>query len=203
VVKNYHSRSLKEDFEPLIFLTGPGPLSFFSVKLNTENYAQTLALIKEAYTSHYPDHPFDYFFLEEYFNTQYQADEKLSAMISLFAGLAIFIGSMGLFGLSVYMIADRTKEIGIRKVLGASAFGIVRLVSKHYIQLILIACLVATPLSYWIIKKQIANYSFVMEISVWLFLVPIATIFGIVLLTISAQTIKAALANPVNSLRTE
>lgn len=203
VVQNYHSKSLKEDFEPLIFLTGPGPLSFFSIKLNTGNPTQSLALIKEAYINHYPDHPFDYFFLDEYFNAQYQTDEKLSAMIGLFAGLAIFIGSIGLFGLSVYMMVDRTKEIGIRKVLGASVIGMVRLISKHYLQLLLIAGMIAIPISYWIIKNQMANYTFAIEMNMWLFVVPIMVISGTVILTISAQTVKAALANPVDSLRNE
>jgi putative ABC transport system permease protein len=164
---------------------------------------KTIAQIGETYKGIFPESAFQYFFLDEFFDQQYKADQHFGQVFSLFSGFAIFVASLGLFGLTLITITQRIKEIGIRKVLGASITNILLLISKDFIGLIVIANVIALPLAYWGSYKWLENYKFRIHFNAWYFIIPMITVFLIAVLTVSYQSIKAALANPVKSLKTE
>ena len=151
----------------------------------------------------FPGNPFDFFFLDDHFERQYQADVQFGQVFALFASLAIFIACLGLFGLASYMTSQRTKEIGVRKVLGASISSILALLSKDFTQLIIVAILLATPMSWWVMQQWLDSFAYQMDMSWWVFAVPALVLLLIALTTVSVQTIKAARNNPVDSLRNE
>jgi putative ABC transport system permease protein len=203
VVNSFHQRSLKENLTPLYFILQPRALSYFAVNFKTEDIAGTIEKVKTSWSRHFPDYPFNYFFLDEYFGRQYQNERKFSEVASLFTGLAVFIGCMGLFGLTAYAIVQRTKEIGIRKVLGASVSNVIVLFTADFIKLILIANAIAIPLVYFGITWWLDNYAYKIPLAWWLFAAPVVVILGIALVTVSLQTIKVARRNPVESLKYE
>ena len=173
------------------------------MKLNTKNLQQVLAQAKQVWIRRFPQSPFQFFFLDYHFNEQYKNDKLFSTILWLFTILAIIVASLGLFGLSLYTIAKRTKEISLRKVLGATVFQITKLIAKDYVQLILYASLIAIPLAYWLLSNWLKDYAFHIEIGIWFFLLPVSLILAIALVTVLYQSIKAAIANPVKNLRTE
>jgi putative ABC transport system permease protein len=208
VIRNYHHDQLKNDYFPTLFLPDPTPSQYFSLKIAfgdqpAVQIAQTLTAAEKAWKQIYPGNPFEYFFLDESFQAQYQADQKLGRTVALFAFLTILVACLGLFGLASFTTAQRTKEIGIRKTLGASVSSILLLLSKDFIKLILLANLLAWPLAYWSITKWLKNYAFDFPMSPWLFVVPTLTVLLIALLTVSYRTLKAASVNPVQALRYE
>jgi putative ABC transport system permease protein len=203
VVNSFHQRSLKENLTPLYFVLQPRALSYFAVNFQTEDIAGTIGLVKKSWLRHFPDYPFNYFFLDEYFGRQYQNERKFGKVVSVFTGLAIFIGCMGLFGLTAYAIVQRTKEIGIRKVLGASVSNVIALFTADFIKLILIANAIAIPLVYSGITWWLDNYAYKISLVWWLFAVPVLVILCIAMATVSLQTIKVARKNPVESLKYE
>ncbi|MEM9833871.1 MAG: ABC transporter permease [Bacteroidota bacterium] len=203
VVADFHQQSLRYPIEPILFQPTYSTYNPISVKLLTQQLPATLELLEEKYTAFFPNNPFDYYFLDESFQQQYQQDFLFGRVFGLFTALALLVSCIGLFGLSSYTIFRRTKEIGVRKVLGASIGSIVTLLSREFVKLILIASLLALPLAYFIMQKWLESYAFRIAISWWLFLLPLAAVLAIALLTISFQTIRAALANPANSLRYE
>ncbi len=208
VIKDFNQESLHKQVGPMVFalkkyLSAPWAGEYYSLKISTKDYPNALAQIQENWKEAFPNSPFDYFFLEEYFNHQYQADLQFGKIFGLFAGLAILIACLGLFGLSSYMTLQRTREIGIRKVLGASTQSVVTLLSKDFIRLIAVASAIILPVIYFVIKHWLENYAYRMEIRWWLLLLPVLLVWLLALVTISLQTIKTALANPVKSLRYE
>ncbi|MEM9675373.1 MAG: ABC transporter permease [Bacteroidota bacterium] len=208
VVKDYHHKSLKSSFEPIIFYLQPTGWEYVTLDIasadnSAERVDEIIAYAEQQWKELYPDQPFHYFFLDDRFNQQYQADRRFYLLFNLFSGLVIFIACMGLFGLSSYSAVQKTKEIGIRKVLGASVQSVVALLSKGFIRLVLISSVLALPLAYGFTQQWLENYAFRIDIHWWMFLLPLATVLLIALLTISFQTIKAALANPADSLRYE
>jgi putative ABC transport system permease protein len=146
---------------------------------------------------------FSYFFLDQKFNQQYQADAQFGQVIATFSGLAVFVACLGLFGLSSYTIVQRTKEIGIRKVLGASVAQIVRLLSVEFVTVIFVASLLAMPIAYFALNEWLSSYETRITLSPWLFAAPMALILFLAFATVSFQTLKTALTNPVNSLKQE
>jgi putative ABC transport system permease protein len=150
-----------------------------------------------------PEKPFQFFFLDSHFDQQYKADAAYSALFLFFSTLAIFIACLGLFGLVAYTTIQRTKEIGVRKVLGASVQNILTLLSKDFARLIIVAMVIAVPLVAWGLQHWLAQYAFRIELSVWLFVIPLLSIFIIALLTVVLKSLKVASANPVDSLRYE
>jgi putative ABC transport system permease protein len=203
VINNYHQESLKNNLDPVIFTLGTSYNNFYSLKLSTDNLDKTIASIQTKYAQFFPDDPFEYFFLDEFFNQQYREDQQLGQVFALFAGLAIFVACLGLFGLASFTISRRTKEIGVRKVLGAPISTIVYLLSKDFIRLVLLSFIIALPVGYYAIYYWLQNYAFRIGISWELFVLPGMLILLIALLTVSIQTIKAASVNPVKSLRSE
>ena len=163
----------------------------------------TLSAIQKQWKQFDDEFPFDYFFMDEQLNKFYQSDQRLLKVISIFATLAIIIACIGLFGLSIYTAKQRTKEIGIRKVLGASVTGVVRLLSKDFIKLVGIAILIASPIAWWASNKWLQDFAYRINIGWWVFASAGVIALLIAMFTVSFQAIKTAVANPVKSLRTE
>ena len=206
VVKDYHHNSLHQEIRPLMFIKDDPTYkldSYYSIKVSANNLDATMAQIGAAYEKVYPHDSFEYYFIDQYFDAQYREDLRFGQLFGLFSGLTIFIACLGLFGLSLHTVIEKTKEIGIRKVLGASVQNILALLAQNTIKLIFIACILALPTAYWSIQAWLSNYAFRIDLGWWLFAIPMLMVPLIVLLTISFHTIKAALANPVESLRYE
>lgn len=203
VTENFHQQSLREAYEPLILRLIPGVSGYLSVKTNTGELNQTISQVKSAWNKFFPGNTFEYFFLDDHFNDQYKADQRFGQVFGLFTTLAILVACLGLFGLASFTTLQRTKEIGIRKVLGASVAGIMKLLYQEFALLLLIAFVVATPLAWLTVSKWLQGYAFRINIQWNYFMIPFIVIVAIALLTVSFQSVKAALANPVRSLRTE
>jgi putative ABC transport system permease protein len=203
VVADFHQKSLRYPIEPTILEPVLNIQSQISVKIDPRNVAATVAAVKEKYMNFFPGNLFDYTFLDEQFNAQYKNDELFGKAFSIFGSFAIFIACLGLLGLSLFATLQRTKEIGVRKVLGASVSSIVLLLSKDFIKLVLIAIIIAVPIAWYILHNWLQDFAYRINISWWIF--GLAGIVSIVvaLATISFQSIKAAAANPVKSLRSE
>ena len=203
VVDNFHQQSLRDAYEPLILRLIPDVRGFFSVKLTTGQLNNTVGTIRSEWNRFFPGNPFEYSFLDERFNEQYRADQRFGQVFGLFTALAILVACLGLFGLASFTTAQRTKEIGIRKVLGASVGEIVRMLYREFAVLILVAFVLATPLAWYAVRLWLQSYAFRVDVQWWLFFMPFAIVLLIALLTVSVQSIRAAVANPVKSLRTE
>lgn len=204
VMNDYHQQSLQNNFDPIVYYPEQHIyMSNFALKLHTPNLAQTVDRAKKIWHAAFPQSPLRYFFLNDHFNEQYKDDNLFATILWLFTILAIIVASLGLLGLSLYTVAKRTKEISIRKVLGASVFEITTLITKDYMKLILYACLIAIPTAYFLLQNWLDDYAFHIEIGYWFFLLPFFLTLAIALLTVLSQSIKAALANPAKSLRSE
>jgi putative ABC transport system permease protein len=174
-----------------------------SLKISTENLPQTIAAIERIYKTLFPGNPFSYSFVDEKFDEQYRNDQRFASLFSVFAGLAILIACLGLFGLASFSARQRTKEIGIRKVLGASVASVVALLSQEFVKLILLANLIAWPIAYFTMNKWLQDFAYRIDIGWWVFALAGGMALLIALVTVSTQAIKAALANPVEALRYE
>ncbi|MEO6902704.1 MAG: ABC transporter permease [Bacteroidia bacterium] len=203
VTENYHQQSLQASYEPIILRLNPNVRGYFSIKTNTAELDQTINKIKTEWSKFFPEDTFDYFFLDDHFNAQYKSDQSFNKIFGLFTALAILVACLGLFGLASYTSLQRTKEIGIRKVLGASVGEILQLLYREYASLLLVAFIIAIPLAWYTTNKWLQGYAFRITIHWLYFVLPFLVIVFIALLAVSAQSIKAALANPVKSLRTE
>jgi len=206
VVKNYHFEGLQQEIKPMALTVSPffsSANSYLIVDVKNGDYASVLTGIEKSWKKINPHSPFEYSFLDKDFQRNYEKEERTSALIRYFALIAILIACLGLFGLATFTAEQRTKEIGIRKVLGASVFGITSLLSKDFIKLILIAILIASPIAWLAMNKWLDNFSYKVPVSWWMFAVAGLLAIIIALATISFQAIKAAVANPVKSLRTE
>lgn len=203
VVDNYHQQSLHDAFDALIFRCIPDVRGNVSVKISTTSLPQTIAALKANWNTFFPGDEFSYFFLDQHFNEQYHADKQFGQVFAMFTGIGIFVACMGLFGLVSYTIVQRTKEIGIRKVLGASVNGILQLLYKDFAKLILIAFVVSAPLGWYAVHQWLQTYAFRIDISWTLFAIPFIVVLIIAFATVSYLSMKAALMNPVKSLKTE
>jgi putative ABC transport system permease protein len=203
VVKNYHQESLKKAYEPLIFRYERSPGGYYSIKFNTKNVRESMAKFEEEWKAMFPGNPFIHFFLDDHYNQQYQADQQFGKVFGIFSTLAIFIACLGLFGLSSLTAIQRTKEIGVRKVLGASVSSILGLVSKDYVILMLFAIVLAVPVAWWIMAGWLEGFAHRIPLAWWIFVIPALVVIAIALLTVSIHTLKAARTNPVKSLRYE
>jgi putative ABC transport system permease protein len=202
VLKNYAQRSPKEPAIPTILLNNPYA-KYLTLELNTSDIQATIQSIEKTWNQFFPESPLSYFFLDERYNQQYQADVQFGQISTLFATLAILIACLGLFGLSSFTILQRTKEIGIRKTLGASVTELVNLLSKDFLKLILISSIVAIPLAYFALQEWLSQHASRIQPGWWLFIIPVGMVLIIALITISFQTIRAATMNPAISLRYE
>ncbi|MCW3092850.1 MAG: transporter permease [Ferruginibacter sp.] len=203
VVKDFHYRSLQQSIEPLTMRIEPGAFNLISIKVSAANLSTTIQAIKDKWQTYIHNRPFDYYFLDDFFNQQYRAENNFGNLFFNFAILAIFISCLGLLGLSSYSTLQRTKEIGVRKVLGASVSNIVSLLSIEFIKLVLIALIIASPIAWFGLHKWLQDFAYRTDITWWVFAFSGIIAVMIAFFTISFQAIKAAVANPVKSLRTE
>ena len=203
VVKDFHVYTLKKKIEPLMLYIHPDYFYTVAVRIRPEDTQGTLAFLEKTWKDIFPDSSFHYTFLEDAYHSLYTSEEKISQLLSLFSGLAVFVACLGLFGLASYMTEQRHKEIGIRKVLGAGVSGLVGLLSKDFTKSVLIANVFAWPVAYYAMNRWLQNYAYRINLGVWMFVGAGLLVLAIALLTVSFQSIKAALANPVESLRYE
>ena len=202
VVQNFNFESLKESIGPLCMRLGKST-GLASFKVKADMASNILKQAEGLWKTMVPEIPFHYRFMDESFNEMYRAEQRIGKIALIFSSLAIFIACLGLFGLAAYMAEQRTKEIGIRKILGASVTSIVSLLSKDFIKLVSIAFIIAAPVAGWFMKNWLQDFAYRTQLSWWIFLVSALIALLIAILTISMQSIKAALANPVKNLRTE
>jgi putative ABC transport system permease protein len=203
VVNDYHQVSLKSALDPTIFSCTKYDGEFYSMRVNAGDLPHTIDHVRASWEKAFPGNPFDYFFLDDYFNRQYKNEQQFGMLFTTFAALALLIGCLGLFGLSAYTAIQRTKEIGIRKVLGSSEGSIFLLLSKEYMKLIAIAIVTGMPLVYFLMDNWIQGFAYRTTIDAFVFLAAGGLVLLIALLTVSFQTIRAARANPITSLRYE
>jgi putative ABC transport system permease protein len=203
VMKDFHFRSLQQPIKPLSMRIEPRGSNLVSMNVSAANLPATIAAVENKWKSLIPNRPFSYFFLDEFFDRQYRAEERFGKLFLNFAILAIFISCLGLLGLASYSTIQRTKEIGIRKVLGASVSSIVNLLSKDFLKLVAISGLIAFPVAWFVMNKWLQDFAYRIGVSWWVFLVAGVLATLIALVTISFQAIRAAISNPVKSLRTE
>jgi putative ABC transport system permease protein len=204
IVKDFNFNSLHNKIETMfLFNQKDWGLTQLSVKINGNKAKEALTFMESVWKKNFADHPFDYQFLDEHFEDLYKADRQVSKIVGSLAVLAIIVSCLGLFGLASYSAEKRTKEVGIRKVLGASLRNIVLLLSQHFIRLVLIANLIAWPLAWYALNRWLQDYAYRISVSWWVFILAGAGAIVIAVGTISFQAINAALANPVKNLRTE
>ena len=201
VVKDFHQESLRKAVNPTLFIIRPEVSQYFSVRIKTADLNATIHDLEKSFQTIFPGNPFEFFFMDDYFNRLYKEDVQYGRMIAVFAALSIFIACLGLFGLTSFTVVQRTKEIGIRKVLGAKAGQIMTLLSRRYLFLLLIASAVGLPLAYLTAGSWIENFAHRVTLGWWFVVIPIVSMLIIALLSISYQSIQAAVANPVKALR--
>ncbi len=204
IIKDFILRSPYEPTHPMIIEGGKGWFNVVHIKLsNQQPTAKSLKQAEATFKKYNPEYPFEYHFVDEEYAKKFQDEKRTAVLAGFFSGLTIFISCLGLFGLATYMAETRIKEIGVRKVLGASVAGITLLISRDFLRLVLIAFLIAAPIAWWSMETWLKNYSYRVNIQWWVFMLAGSLSFLIALVTISYQAIRAAIANPVNSLRSE
>ncbi|MBE8715564.1 ABC transporter permease [Sphingobacterium hungaricum] len=203
VVKDFHFKSLHEKISPLVMVYAPNNWGTFLVKTMSENQASLIASLQKSWASYNTEEPLNYSFLDDRYNQTYQSEMNTGKLLGIFSSLNIFVACLGLFGLATFTVRQRLKEVGIRKVFGASSASLVSLLAKDFIKLVLIALLIASPIAYVMMNKWLADFAYRIDIQWYVFvLIGILAIF-IAAITISLQTIKVVAANPVDSLRDE
>lgn len=203
VIKNYHQQSLKQAQIPVIHWYNRDPRGYISVKLHAADLHQTMAAIEHTWNSTFPDHVPEYFFMDDMFNQQYKGDTQFGKIINFFSLFTLFITCLGLLGLTAFSIAKRSREISIRKVLGASAQSIITLLSKDFLLLVLIATVIAVPVCWYAMHHWLQSFSYRISINGWIFVLTGAAALLLALLTIGLQAARAALANPAMNLKSE
>ncbi len=205
VMQDFHLRSLHHEIEPLVAMVTP--VSYFldnlAVRISGRDVRTEVAALQQTWAELAPHRPFEYFFLDDAFDQLYRKEQKLGGIFNWFAGLTIFVGCLGLFGLASFTAEQRTKEIGIRKTLGATVSGIVLLLSKEFTKLVAVAFILAAPVAYYFVQQWLQDFAYKTSPNFWTFLMSAVIVLGVALLTVSYQSIKAALTNPVKSLQCE
>ncbi|NOR14592.1 MAG: FtsX-like permease family protein, partial [Candidatus Aminicenantes bacterium] len=202
VVRDFHFESLHQEIRGHIFMLGDH-FNMVAIKVRPDNISDTLANIEHVWQDMESGRPFDFSFLDETFERLYRTEQRLGKIFIYFTLVAIFIAGLGLFGLASFTVDQRTKEIGIRKILGASVPNVVLLLSKEFTKWVILANVVAWPLAYYVMNKWLQSFAYRIDVHVWIFLVSGVTALLISLLTVSSKAIKAAIANPVKALRYE
>jgi putative ABC transport system permease protein len=202
VVKDFNFNSMHDKVGPMVIECNDD-YGRIALRINTKNIPALISAVENKWNSMGADQPFSYSFLDEDFNKIYNAEQRTGKLFVTFAVFAIFIACLGLFGLVTYAAEQRIKEIGVRKVLGASVGEIVAMISKDFIKLVLIASVIAFPIAWWMMNQWLQSFAYRIDISWWVFVLAGLLTIAIALITVSFQAIKAAMANPVKSLRTE
>ena len=187
----------------MVVVFGKGENDYYSLKISTSELPQTLAFVEEKFHQFFEGNAFDYFFLDEAFNAQYQSDQRLSKVLGIFGLIAVFIACLGLYGLATFTAQLRTREIGIRKVMGASPFQIVTLLSGDFLKLVITAFVIAIPLGWWLMNDWLKEFAYRIEIGPKIFLIAGALAILIAVLATGFRALRAAVSNPVDALRSE
>ncbi len=204
VTKNYHFRSLQHQLQPILYMQDYAPRGpSYAIKIANQDIPTTIASVEKRWKEAYPGNVFSYYFLDERFDAQYSADKRVGMIVGVLTLLAVIVSFLGLFGLSLYTVNRRIKEIGIRKAFGASVFNVVSLLSKGYVKLVMLGAFIGVPVAYWSLKKWLQAYAYQMPLDISLFLFPVLILVLLTALTVSIKTLKSATINPVNSLRSE
>ncbi len=203
VVRDFHTQSLRERIEPTIIVDDARNLDMAAIKLRSGNIQTGLKEIEKTWASFFPEYDFDYRFAEEEIAEFYESEQKLSDIIGMASLVIIFIGCLGMYGLVTFMAEQKTKEVGIRKVLGATIMNIVSIFSWEFIKLVVIAFLIAAPVAYFFMDHWLRSFAFQIPLGIDIFLLGITVTLVIALLTVSYQTFKSATVNPVDSLKRE
>jgi putative ABC transport system permease protein len=202
IIADYHHQGLQQAIQPVVFLPRRS-VSDLTVQLTTNQVQDKIAKLEQLYKAAYPGNPFEFFFADENYNRQYRNEQQYGRVFTVGSALAIFIACLGLFGLATFTTEQRTKEIGVRKVLGASVVSIITLLSKDFLKLVFVAIVVASPLAYYGMHRWLQDFAYKIDIAWWVFALAGLFAVGIAVLTVTLQSAKAALVNPVKSLRSE
>ena len=203
VIKDFHNKSFHETIHPLCITTLNQWYSNCAIKVDPLNLSSTLGVIETAWKKTFPDHVYEFNFLDEQIARFYALDNTILRLIQVFAGIAIIICSLGLYGLVSFMVVQKTKEVGVRKVLGASINSIAWLFGKEFIRLLFIAFVIAAPFGWWVMNNWLETFAFRIQIGAGIFILAILITFTIAVIAVGYKSILAALMNPVNSLRSE
>ena len=202
VINDFNQQSLKQLPSPIAFFNQPAN-TFYTIKVNMTGIEKLLPELEKIWTSHYPGNPFDYFFLNDFYNEQYRSDQRFSGLFLVSSILAIIIACLGLSGLSSFAITRRTKEVGIRKTNGARIFQVLILLNKDILKWVGIAFVISVPVAWFVMKRWLENYPYKIELSWWIFALSGVIAATIALITVSWQSWRAATRNPVEALRYE
>ena len=206
VVADFHTASLRGKVEPVVLFNEPGLLHFASALVRVgkgQDMAKVLSQVENVWKSVAPMRPFNCIFLDEQYDALYRTEQRMGSLMSFFSGFAILVACLGLFGLATFMAERRMKEIGIRKVLGASVAGITGMLAKDFLKLVVVAIFIASPIAWWAMNQWLADFAYRIDIQWWMFVAAGLAAVAIAFLTVSFQSVRAALANPVKSLRSE
>jgi ABC-type antimicrobial peptide transport system permease subunit len=203
VIKNFHDKSFHEEISPTIFTTESKYYANFAIKLSPHAGKASLSQIEEIWQKNYPDQLFEYAFLDETIARFYETEETMLTSVQLFSIIAIFIGCLGLYGMVSFMVVQKTKEVGIRKVMGGGVAHIIWLFGQEFIRLILIAFVIAAPIGWYLMSNWLQDFEFRIQMDIWTFGVAMGCSFLIATLTVGYQVFRAALDNPAVSLKTE
>ena len=203
VVRDFHYHSLQHSIEPLAMTLRGDYFSRITIKIASNDISRSLAFIEQVWHKHFPVALFDYGFVDHLLAEQYQAEERFSTLMLYFSVLSLVIACLGLYGLIAYSATRKMKEIGIRKTLGASVTSIVVLLSQDFLKLVVLACLVALPIAWYLMRQWLEEFAYRVDLAWWMFGTSVIIVIGIAFLAVSLQTVKAALTKPVKTLRTE
>ncbi|MCB0375135.1 MAG: ABC transporter permease, partial [Sinomicrobium sp.] len=203
VLPDYHSMSLHHVIEPLIFVPAYGTGNKLSLRVDTEDMEATIGYTKATFDDFFPGNFFEYAFVDDTFNRLYENDRRFARILGFFTLVAVLIACLGLFGLASYMTFLRTKEIGVRKILGATTSGLLILLSRDFLKLVGIALLIATPIAWYFLNQWLAEFPYRVAIEWWMFIAAGAVAGLVAFLAVGLQSLQAATANPVESLRSE
>jgi ABC-type antimicrobial peptide transport system permease subunit len=203
VVQDFHDQSFRSAISPVFISTSREHYQSYAVKINMRDARTTLAALEKIWSDMYPEKMYEYAFVDEEIASFYRAEETMLKLVQTYSFIALFIGCMGLYGLVSFMSVQKTKEIGIRKVLGGSIPQILWIFGKEFTRLVLISFLFAAPVGWWLMSRWLEMYEYQVDMTIWIFVLELALIFVIVMLTVGYESLKSAFMNPVNSLRAE
>jgi putative ABC transport system permease protein len=203
IVRDFHFNSLKHEVEPLAMFLSFSNFNSIVLKIDMSRASEAIAAVETTWKKHFPNSYFDYSFVDERLDVQYRSELRFGSLFGAFSLFSIFIACLGLFGLAAYTAERRTKEIGIRKVLGASVAGITGLLARDFLKLVALAIFIASPVAYYFMQKWLADFAYRIDLQWWMFAAAGLAAVAVAFLTVGFQSVKAALANPVKSLRSE